>query len=228
MKHILSRNDSAQRISDVDRIASQLCIQLQCKNWVSKICKMIIGPAFLTLTIRIIMAFNLYAQFLIMKNFFGAESLWFPWDILHSFRNLDGDWRKTGYFPRVTWCKVVLRPDSNSPKTQLMQCILVMNTLYEKIIIVIWCWLSFLVVITALHFILSLFSMLGSKKFVLSIITRNTDVPVENLNSVWSFCKFLSIDGIFLIHRVWNIDHCITCQIVEEMYRKCITDIHVE
>ncbi len=70
---ILSRNDSTQRISDVDRIASQLFIQLKCKNRVSKIFKVVTGPAFLTLTIRIIMAFNLYPQFLIMKKLFRSR-----------------------------------------------------------------------------------------------------------------------------------------------------------
>ena len=148
------------------------------------------------------------------------------------------NWQQTLIFPLVTFCRPTVR-NMGTDNSILVQCVLPINMLNEKIYIFIW-WLFVFALFTSCFKLVQWIFVLCIRPSQRSLIKRSlkitnhySDLPGSNEKKVFNdfVNNFLRKDGQFLIHMICiNNGDLITTDIVVqlfELYKSKLSKNHI-
>uniref|UniRef100_A0AC35THP6 Innexin n=1 Tax=Rhabditophanes sp. KR3021 TaxID=114890 RepID=A0AC35THP6_9BILA len=157
---------------------------------------------------KVIAIICLLIQFVIIVLFIETDDMF--WGFRTAYQLIQGkDWRDTGFFPRVTFCDIETR-DLGQARKHTIQCLLNQNIFIEKIYIFIWCYFSFLLVISflnLLYWVYSTFDYPSKRKMVVDALkiqeNQSEFVGYRNPEKLRSFIKHeLGYDGMTVLRLV--------------------------
>ncbi|KAI6182220.1 Innexin [Aphelenchoides bicaudatus] len=160
------------------------------------------------LLFKLLNTLNAMIQLYLINRFMAPRTttgtgLW-GYDFVHDWMD-SHSWRRTGHFPRVTFCDVWTREIAAEPIVYTVQCVLMVNLLNEKIFIVVWFWLLIMSVLNAFNLFYWLFNtQVGSRK--LNFIKQKLhfeNKKDKNVKHIEEFVfKFLLSDGVTSLRLV--------------------------
>ncbi|KAK6106117.1 Innexin family protein [Brugia pahangi] len=141
-------------------------------------------------------------QVLLINNFVGDGCVLWGYHFMEEMFK-GNNWKVSGIFPLVTFCDVKIA-QMGQVNTHTMQCFLMINALNEKLYLVLWFWLSALLLIDAVSAINSTLLLLCPSLHytrVLSLLQADDNyIGVEVKRSLLDFTEnVLRLDGILLL-----------------------------
>uniref|UniRef100_A0AC35GD58 Innexin n=1 Tax=Panagrolaimus sp. PS1159 TaxID=55785 RepID=A0AC35GD58_9BILA len=176
---------------------------IKCLNLRYKACFI----SYMYLVTKILYLVNVWAQFYLMNWFLNTDqSSWYGLDVIIAI--LGGrEWKRSGYFPRVSICDFTIRQVANIQKYSV-QCVLVINIFNEKIFILLWFWYIILAIATVVSFLYWCL-MIAFSEFGKMFIKSNLELSDLEWNGkkkrkeIKTFVDdYLKQDGVFVLRMV--------------------------
>ncbi|CAG5130088.1 unnamed protein product [Candidula unifasciata] len=146
---------------------------------------------------------NVFLQFFILTSFLDFDYWGYGIRVIKIFY-YDPDKIDHLHFPRVALCHFQVRSQG-----YWVQCLLTINMLLEKLFVVEWFWLSFLLILTFINFIVWCLRILRtdrSVKFVskyLTLLNEDGSLPQEGKRTAMTFVRdYLGNDGVFILRII--------------------------
>ena len=161
-------------------------------------------------------------EIFLIQIFLQMKTFYFPIKMLTDFSK-GKTWSDTGQFPVVTWCRVMVRENTDLYYRNI-QCTLPSNVIYEKLSLGIWFSLVigiFMMVINIFYWIYQIAIRSGQSKFIRRELIFIIDVnKQESKLQIKHFMKdFLAIDGLFLLHILkQNMDNLSFQNVLEDLW----------
>ncbi|XP_055861709.1 innexin unc-9-like isoform X1 [Biomphalaria glabrata] len=191
-----------------------ICLGANTRNYLSTM-YLVIKAAFL---LNVVLQFIMLTAFLDFNYWhYGAKAL----EIYHKTRST----QDRTHFPRVALCHFQVRGSGH-----WIQCLLTINMLLEKLLIVEWFWLMVLLCIT----IYSLFNWLArilrtgqSVKFIvkyLSVFNDDGTLPQDGKRTVLTFVRdYLGNDGVFMLRILaLNTNDVVMSELICSVWKRYI------
>jgi len=141
----------------------------------------------------------------IIQFVFGTSNEIFGFQLIHNLL-YKISWRETATFPRIVQC-IIWRNEEASAVPNLVTCVLSLNAIYEKTILLIWIWLVILLILSIISLVY------WSCKLFIPFVRQ---IMINNILETMSpdeLCKrklngFLNRERCFVFSLIsLNIDH---------------------
>ena len=134
------------------------------------------------------------------------------------------EWSHSGIFPRVTLCDFSVRNLGSSNVPNTVQCILPINMLNEKVFIILWFWLSFVLTVTifnSLRWFGWLFIRRNSARFIRKLLHLTQPYHYDKGHANRFVRDFLGADGCFFVRMVaLNAGEVVASEVLQVLWRE--------
>ncbi|XP_055870422.1 innexin unc-9-like [Biomphalaria glabrata] len=167
---------------------------------------------------------NVVVQFFIISAFLNLNFWSFGTDVIASFAAI-GEWVDDVNFPRVALCDFQIRQLSNV-QTYTSQCVLTLNIFLEKMFLVLWFLLAFMLAANLFSFTKWCYQLLSQRKRT-EFITKYTGMipsgSMEHLVTEKSLKhlvrRYLKADGVFVLKMVEsNTTDLLTVDLIRQVW----------
>ncbi|BFZ18562.1 hypothetical protein BsWGS_21601 [Bradybaena similaris] len=176
------------------------------------------------LVVKAFFLINIILQFFILTAFLDFNYWQYGVRALQIYSDTNSRLDRV-HFPRVALCHFQVKGQGS-----WIQCLLTINMLLEKMFIVEWFWMLFLLAATIYSFITWLTRVLRtdqSVKFVtkyLSILNEDGSLPQEGKRTVVTFVRdYLGNDGVFMLRILaTNTNDVVMSELVTSVWKRYI------
>jgi hypothetical protein len=183
------------------------------KNCLSTLCTPCCGKRFgnyismMYLFVKLLMLANVIGQIFLLNKFLGFDYNLYGFYVVRAWMN-GSEWHESPRFPRVTLCDFDIRRLGNIHR-YTVQCVLTINLFNEMIYLVIWFWLCFVALLTAVGILLLLLRIFIStdkfsyieKHLVLDNV-YNPDKEKDRILMRKFVDEYLRQDGVLMLRLV--------------------------
>ena len=164
---------------------------------------------------------NVIGQFFLLSAFLDLNFWTYGLEAIYTLNKM-GRWRDYYNFPRVGLCDFKIRQLQNiQPYT--VQCVLSLNMFLEKMYLIVWFWLVFLLVADMINFgqwlFRALFPRQGERFLAKYLLLLGIDKKQEKVLFKKFVNKHLHPDGIFMLRIVaGNTSEILTLDLVRHLW----------
>lgn len=163
---------------------------------------------FLYLFTKFVYVVNAVGQFFLLNAFLGTTFHLYGLDVLRGMV-MNEEWDPTPRFPRETLCDFRVRQLGNVHR-YTVQCVLPINLFNEKIFVIIWFWLVFLMAASSISFLIWFFRILDENRnvrYVKGYLQAMDKMNYPNENDARAAlrpfaAKYLKSDGVLIIRMI--------------------------
>lgn len=157
------------------------------------------------LFVKVLYCVNVVGQFFLLNEFMAMDYNLFGFEVIN-FLLLNGEWKASPRFPRVTLCDFNLRQLNNKHRWTV-QCVLPINLFNEKIFIFLWFWLLLVAVLTFINFFNWLYYIVFKENRVRYVrkyltILGQMQTGFDKKVSRKFAAEYLRDDGVFVLRVV--------------------------
>ncbi len=174
------------------------------------------------LVVKFMYLLNAFGQLFILDEFLGTDFHFYGIRALESLVK-DEEFPGTSRFPRVTLCDYKVRQIGHNIHRNTVQCVLPINFFNEKLFVVMWFWLLFICIATAVNFVTWLGRVILSRERVRWVKRHLRNVGRIERGDKKSGERFvrsyLRQDGVLILRLLAaNTSDMVTSELIGELY----------
>lgn len=175
--------------------------------------------------IKLLYLLNTLGQFFLISSYLNTNYWTYGLHVWNTYYQ-SGEWEDDDIFPRVALCDMKIRQMQNL-HTYTFQCVLTVNLFLEKIFLLVWFLLIFVLIANTFSFLKWTYQLLccpRNRQYVKSFsrhLLQEIDTTEENSRILKLFESYLRPDGVFVLRMIQgNTTDLLTIDLMEQIFLK--------
>lgn len=175
--------------------------------------------------IKLLYLLNTLGQFFLISSYLNTNYWTYGLHVWNTYYQ-SGEWEDDDIFPRVALCDMKIRQMQNL-HTYTFQCVLTVNLFLEKIFLLVWFLLIFVLTANSFSFLKWTYQLLccpRNKQYVKSFsrhLLQEIDTTEENSRILKLFESYLRPDGVFVLRMIQgNTTDLLAIDLMEQIFLK--------
>lgn len=142
------------------------------------------------------------------------------------------NWKLTQRFPRMTMCRFNVYIQGYESQKHWLQCTLPINIYIEKLYLIVWFWLWFVLITTSLNIFYTIYMILlphSRRSFILKRLNNLSNLSENHGDILDQLYNLLKIDGVEVLSLIYtNTNNVHVNNIFQELIKRLKADTHSE